>query len=167
MILYYRRRCRCRRNLDNKYVYDFDGDYVRIQSYDITRSRPYGDQAVGISVDLKMCEVIDVKDAMKEVNLFMDANNLHTNCTSIFKKTDDSTDTYIVLWEDPDIHGGENDFASVCFVLTPKELNSPRYTVDSYELDEMKQFCAAKAVCPIKPDTYYIKYMNSKKVGDM
>jgi hypothetical protein len=114
-----------------------------------------------------MCEVADIKDAMKEVNLFMSINCLHTNCTSIFRKQDDDPDTYIVLWEDPCVYGGGDYWTSVCFVLTLKELERPRYTIDSYELDEMKQLCSAKTISPIKPDTYYIKYMNSKRVGDM
>jgi len=158
LILYYQRRLH-RTSVGNHYENDFEGDFIRVPSYDTglgcvryPNEYPY--------YDLKMCEVQNRKEAFREINLFMEVNGLVTDHTSVFKGFDGDKDTYIVLWENRSGMAGEMPIVA-CFVLANDERISHGYQL-GYGLLYAKKPVYDVEVDNPEPDKYYRKYIGTK-----
>lgn len=156
LILYYQRRYT---------KADPAGDCVRCPAWGVkegyVESSPKIDECTYYYSDLKMCDVKTRKEAFAEINLFMEANELHTNNTAIFK--DNENNTYISLWES---HNCSGLATIVCFVLSDCERPSNGYRVYYYDgfsdsgKPQYDDIVFKQAECP---DMCYRRYVEAKK----
>ncbi len=127
MFLYYGRRLHREfvttdtKPLRGYWEWDF-GDHIRVPGYKLKYGVLNGSAGRYPYADLEMREVRGRREAFREIGVFMEANRLETDNTSVLKGRDGCT--YISLWE-----GSSSDTViSACFVLAEGRRKSGVYT---------------------------------------